>query len=101
MFDNVRLNDVERSQLHVIIRTEGFKILKRIMEDEVEKFKVRLLNASGTKPEEVLEAHNRAKAAAQFCVGVFNTINAEMEYLSKSPKASDEPEDVTQELLGG
>lgn len=89
------LSHLQRAHLSALVSTDGFKVLKDIMELECEKFKVCLINADPSNASAVLAAHNLAKSAAQFYVAVMNRINAEVEAYRLAPRASDAPEDIT------
>lgn len=56
----------------------AFTVIKKIMEAEVAKFNVALLNCNPTEHDKILAAHTMAKAAAQFCVQVINRVNQEI-----------------------
>ena len=92
-----QLTNVEQAQLAALIPTEGFQILNRLMKEEVSKFNVSLLNAK--KSEDVLIAHNLAKAAAMFYQGIINRINAEVDEYKNVPKPGDVPIDPTEAVL--
>ena len=92
-----QLSFQEQALLAALIPTDGFKIVDKLMKDEVAKFNVNLLNA--TKPEEVLIAHNLASAAAKFYQGIINRINAEIYAYKNTPQPGDAPIDVTDGLL--
>lgn len=87
----------EQAQLAAMLPTEGFKILDRIMKNEVLKFNSNLLNAQ--KPEDVIIAHNLASAAAKFYQGVINRINSEIYAYQNTPKEGDAPIDFTEGVL--
>lgn len=96
---DLELNGIDRAHLNVLVTMEGFKVLQNIMESEVEKFKVALLNANPSKHDEVIAAHQLAKAAAMFYAGVVKRLNSELELYRNSPKASDKPIDATEGLI--
>jgi hypothetical protein len=91
------LDDQARAHLAVLVGMDGFKILQHLMEDEVKKFNLKLINAS--KPEEVIHAHNLAKAASQFYQGVINRLNNEIDFYQHAPKVTDKPVDSTSQVL--
>ena len=93
----MELTLAEKATLTAYSGTEGFKILMRIMEEEVLKFNTALLNAK--KPEDVLQAHNLAKAAAMFHQGVINRINAAGYEYKNTPRDGDAPVDMTEGSL--
>ena len=92
----LELTHIEQAQLSAFIHTDGFRILDSIMKDEVLKFNTALLNAK--KSEDVLQAHNLAKAAASFYQGVLNRINSEVYAYANTPKITDKPVDITEGL---
>jgi hypothetical protein len=78
----------------------GFQIFQRICSAEVDKFFVRLVNADSSDQNEVIAAHNLAKAAAQFYAGLEKRINEEVTQFVGTPMNNDKPEaDVTEGTL--
>jgi hypothetical protein len=93
------LDMLDGARLSALVVTDEFKVLQRIFESELQKFNTQLLNANPANKEEVLANHALAKAAAQFYQGVVNRINSEVEAYRYSPKLSDKPEDVTENVI--
>jgi hypothetical protein len=93
----VELTGIERAHLSVWLSDPSFKIVQKLLEDEVKKFNISLINA--TTPEEVVVRHSYAKVAAQIYLGLINRIQTEVEFYTKSPKPSDKPVDPTEESL--
>ena len=58
----LQLDGIERAHIAAFVNTEGFKVVTKIFEVECEKFRVALINADPSKPNEVLAAHHMAKA---------------------------------------
>jgi hypothetical protein len=75
----MQLDTVKRSNLIALLTSQGWPILKEIMEAECNKFNVALLNCPPGKTEEVLARHALAKAAAQVVTAIITRLNAEME----------------------
>ena len=94
---NHELSGIERAHLSVLVTTDGFKIMQKLMEDEVKKFNLLLINASNT--DDIIAKHNLAKAAAQFYQGVIDRVNQEVLVYHKAPKSTDKPLDMTSGLL--
>ena len=63
---DITLTETERSLLAAYVKTEGFDVLQRIMEDTVKSYNVRLTNTDPTKPEDVLVNHRLANAVGGF-----------------------------------
>jgi hypothetical protein len=91
------LTGIERAHLAQWLTEDSFKIVQKLMEDEVKKFSLNLLNASNT--EDIIARHNLAKAAAQFYQGFINRISQEVLVYTQSPRSTDKPVDVTAPLL--
>jgi hypothetical protein len=91
------LTGIERAHLAVWLTEASFKIVKKLLEDEVKRFNISLINASN--PEEVVVRHGYAKVAAQIYQGLINRINEEVMIYTKAPRASDKPIDATESLL--
>lgn len=90
------LTGIERAYLAAWINEESFKIAQKLMEDQVKRFNIDLVNA--TKSEDIIAKHNIAKAAAQFYQGFINRLNQEILFYHQAPKATDKPIDITQNL---
>lgn len=87
----------ERAAL-VAYGVTAFNVIKKIMEAEVAKFNVTLLNCKPTEHNEILAAHTMAKAAAQFCVQVINRVNTEINDFNASKEMK--KEQVLEEPFG-
>lgn len=94
-----RLSDSERTHLVGLGTQPGFQVIVNICESEVEKFKVDMINADPTKPEEVLAKHNIAKAAAMFWARVAARINSEQQLYLGQKQLNEVQPDVTADLL--
>lgn len=96
------LTQEERTAL-VAYGVQAFSVIKKIMEGEVAKFNVALLNCKVTEQNEILAAHTLAKAAAQFCVQVINRVNTEVYNFQHAQDATKEQvlEDTSVEDLTG
>lgn len=90
------LDGIERAHLASWITEASFQIAKKLMEDEVKKFNLSLINASD--PNDIVQKHNLAKAAAQFYQGFINRLNQEVLMYRSAPKPSDPPLDPTANL---
>jgi hypothetical protein len=91
------LTGIERAQLATWLTDASFGIVQRLMEDQVKRFNLDLVNA--VKTEDIIQKHNLAKAAAQFYQGFINRINQEVLVYRQTPKSTDKPVDMTAELL--
>src|SRR5579872_1579906 len=96
----LKLEGRERAALAVMTAMEGFHALKKLMESEVAKFAVKLINTKAEDEAAVLAAHKMCKAAAQFYQGIMDRVNAEVEAYTHTPRAGDPPmADVTADLF--
>jgi hypothetical protein len=71
---NFELSERDRQLLSGHIRTEGFDILQRLMEQEIRLLNVKLLNTNTANPPEILANHAVAKGAAMFYAGIMQRI---------------------------
>ena len=71
---NFDLSDRDRQILSGHVRTEGFDILQRLMEQEIRLLNVKLLNTETSNPAEILANHAVAKGAAMFYAGIMQRI---------------------------
>jgi hypothetical protein len=94
---DIELTGIERAHLSVWLSDPSYKIVQRLLEDEVKRFNINLINA--TSPEEVVVCHSYAKVASQIYIGLINRINEEVMLYTKAPKPTDKPIDVTESLL--
>ena len=94
---DIELTGIERAHLAVWLTDPSFKIVQKLLEDEVKKFNISLINA--VDPEQVVIRHSYAKVAAQIYLGLINRIQTEVELYTKAPKPSDKPIDPTEESL--
>lgn len=74
---NFELSERDRQVLSGHVRSEGFDILQRLMEQEIRLLNVKLLNTETANPQEILSNHAVAKGAGMFYAGVMQRI-AEM-----------------------
>lgn len=93
---DVELTGIERAHLAAWIGEESFRIVQRIMEDQVKTFNLDLVNA--TKTEDILAKHNIAKASAVFYQRFINRLNEEITLYRASPRPNDKPLDITSNL---
>lgn len=71
---NFELSDRDRQLLSGHVRTEGFDILQRLMEQEIRLLNVKLLNTNTSNTQEILSNHAVAKGAAMFYAGIMQRI---------------------------
>jgi hypothetical protein len=97
----LQLSHVQRSHLQVLVTSEGWRILQNMMEAEVERFKVALINVKAGDTAALVENHAMTKAAAMFTVGLINRINDELALYrseSSSQKVLDDPTEQNLDL---
>lgn len=75
----ITLTDTERSILASHVKQQGFDILQKLMEDQVRKFNLKLINTPVSKPEEVIANHALAKGVTQFYAGLVDRLNHELD----------------------
>lgn len=91
------LTGIDRAHLAVWLTEPSFKIVQRILEDEVKKFNINLINAE--TPAEVVVRHGYAKVSAQIYQGLIDRINEEVMIYTKAVRTTDKPVDATEESL--
>ena len=75
----VTLTEKERAVLASYVKMEGFDIIQKLMEDQVRRFNLKLINTPNANKAEVLSHHGLAQSIAQFYVGLMNRIATECE----------------------
>ncbi len=68
------LSDRDRQVLSSHVRSEGFDILQRLMEQEIRLLNIKLLNTSTANTQEIVANHAVAKGAGMFYAGVMQRI---------------------------
>jgi hypothetical protein len=91
------LTGIERAHLAQWLTEDSFKIVQKLMEDQIKKFNLDLVNAS--KTEDIIVKHNLAKSAAQFYQMLIERISQEVLIYTQAPKSTDKPKDVTESIL--
>lgn len=74
---DITLSEQDRLMLSTYVRTQAFDIMQTIMEDQVNKFNMRLINTAVNKPSDVIANHSLAKGVAQFYQGLMDRIEEE------------------------
>ena len=93
----MKLTQNQQAVLAASIKSDPIQIIFGIMKDEAFNFNSELLLAK--KPEDILQAHSLAAAAAQFHDRVISRIEEEIQQYTCSPSINDRPVDVTEGLL--
>jgi hypothetical protein len=73
----LKLDDGDRAILSASVKQQGFDILQKLMEDQVRKFNLKLINTNPADSAMVLANHYLAKAVAQFYAGLMERIEIE------------------------
>jgi len=94
----IELTEADRAQLAQTISSQGWRIIKKIMEAEVEKFSITLLNVAPGCKSEMIDRWYLAKSAAQVVAGVFQRLQGEMEIYRAGADNKIIP-DVTESVL--
>lgn len=95
----IALEHDERASLAQMAAMPGYKILHRLLRSQVDMFVISLVNVSAADPDDVLAAHQMAKAAAQFYDGITNVVNEEILAYTGAPRPGDKPIDSTEGIL--
>jgi hypothetical protein len=91
------LTGIERAHLANWLTEDSFPIVQKLMEDEIKKFNLNLINSR--KDEDVIHNHKLAAAAAAFYQGLIKRINQEIFVYRNTPKKGDKPVDATESIL--
>lgn len=73
------LSEKDIAVLATAVKQEWFDILQRLMENEVKRLNVKLINTGGSNPNEILANHAIAKGAAQFYAGFIKKLREVLE----------------------
>lgn len=92
---DVVLTDHQRAVLAGTVKQEMFDVLQTVMEDQLKKFNIRLLNTDPGDQGRVLVNHLMAKAAAQFYKGMMERIESECQVWKHN---NDLPQVMTSDL---
>lgn len=87
----IELTERERAVLASAVKQEWFDILQRIMEDQVRRFNLKLINTNPADKENVIANHYLAKSVAMFYVGLMDKISQECEVQTYNNAATNEP----------
>lgn len=98
---DIQLSDQERSILSSYVKQQGFDITQRLLEDQVRKFNLKLINTDPSDSDKVVAAHHLAKVVAMFYQGFISRIQHEcaVEYYNNGPKEEEPQPDVEIEEL--
>jgi len=81
---NFRLEDRERLLLAAHIHTEGFAVLRKVMENEIRLLNLKLMNTDASDETQVLANHRLAKAAGMFYSGVMQCLEEQVQIAAYS-----------------
>lgn len=90
-----KLTDRQRAVMASAVQQEPFTILQNIMEDEVRRFHLNLMNTPVNKREDVLANHLMAKVAGMFYAGLIKRLEEEVQiatYQASGVGTIDNPE---------
>jgi hypothetical protein len=76
---DIQLTDQQRGILRSIVKSEGFDILQKIMEDQVKFYNVQLINTDPKDGNAVVVNHHLANAVGGFYVSFMKRIMEECE----------------------
>jgi len=94
--DKITNSDI--SNLVLMLRSEGFSVMQKIMRQKCEDYKTVLMNSDPADHAAVLAAHVMAKSAAQFYESVAQDIN-EMVAMYQVAHTQQAPQDMTEGAL--
>lgn len=99
---DITLEDRERALLVSFAKSEVFDILQRLMEDQVKKHNIRLINTDPIKPQDVLVNHNLAHAVGTFYIGFMTRLKQELDIVAYNNRLKNgmEPEAVNPMQIG-
>lgn len=93
----------DMAQLNSLIQQPGFEVLKKLMQSEVDRFQVELMNTDPTEDnydKKVQTRHNIALAAAMFYQKLMNRVYSEQQQFVSAASGEKVQSDGTAELLG-
>jgi predicted phosphoribosyltransferase len=97
--DLIEITQADRARLYLMSTSEEFHVfLRKIVEPELEKFHIALLNTDASDPNKIVAAFNLEKAAAMAWKGIENRLNIEVE-LYRNGSVIQEPEDSTEGII--
>lgn len=73
------LTPQQRAILSSAVQQEWFDIMQKLMEEELRKLNVRLINTPGEDEKSIIANHRLAKGAAMFYVGFFQRLSEELQ----------------------
>lgn len=76
---DITLSEQEKAILAAYAKSEPFDIMQRLMESQVRKFNLRLINSNASDEKEILANFYRAKAVTQFYAGFMERLQNELE----------------------
>lgn len=74
----ISLTPEEALILSATVKTQAFDILQKLMEDQVRKFNLKLINTPGTDQKAILANFAVAKAVTQFYAGLMSRLEEEL-----------------------
>lgn len=95
---DIALSEQDRLMLSTYVRTSAFDILQLIMEDQVNKFNMKLIDTPVNKPADVLAHHALAKGVAQFYCGVMDRIEEECQIQNFNNSTLGSPSDPENQM---
>lgn len=91
----LELTPRQHATLASYVKTEGFDILQLLMEDQVRKFNLKLINTPVEKREDVIANHALAKGVTQWYAGLMKKLGQTLAieaYASRTDGTISEPE---------
>lgn len=93
-----KITNGDMASLMLMLRSDGFRVMQRIMKQKCEDYKDVLLNADPADHAAVLAAHVMAKTSAQFYESVTKDVN-EIVMMFNADNARQIPQDITEGVL--
>ena len=76
---NFKLSDQDRSLLLAWVKQDVFNLLQRLMEEEIRRLNVRLINTDAADTKAIIANHQIAKAAGMFYAGFIQRLIDELD----------------------
>lgn len=90
--NEVDLSINEKAILVSYVKQDGFLVIQKLFEDQINRFNLKLINSNPADHNEVLANHIKAQTAAQIWAGFVERINHEIEMYEKNIHNFKQPE---------
>jgi hypothetical protein len=96
---DLELTPAEQAILSSYVRSPGFDLLQKLMEDQVRKFNLKLINTNISDTKSIIANFSQAKTVAQFYMGLMERLESELQieaYNNSTVGTPENPENAMQ-----